>query len=321
MFYRNLASFIFLMVNAVCSSQVGIGTTSPDASALLELKSESQGLLTPRMTTAQRNAISNPANGLVVYDTDESALYYFKSSSWSELQTQKKRDNYVLVKSQSDFPAASGGVITLDEDTFYEINGEIILTNSINLNGAYLSGLDAAEDILKFTGGVVFKGGFGGSIRNVTLSGSKAFEIAGPGIASSESLLIQNTIVNGMTTSVGSISGLGLLFSNIVQFVGNTNGITYSNIGNLLLNNQAWLNSNRGTYEILTGSFGLIEKVSGFSTAAGSAIAFDVSSNPILPATGSAVMLGTVFSGNSTNAYIRGYTSGSYIGYNFIPSS
>lgn len=317
MFYRNLASFIFLMVNAVCSSQVGIGTTSPDASALLELKSESQGLLTPRMTTAQRNAISNPANGLIVYDTDESALYYFKSSSWSELQTQEKRDNYVLVKSQSDFPAASGGVITLDEDTFYEINGEIILTNSINLNGAYLSGLDAAEDILKFTGGVVFKGGFGGSIRNVTLSGSKAFEIAGPGIASSESLLIQNTIVNGMTTSVGSISGLGLLFSNIVQFVGNTNGITYSNIGNLLLNNQAWLNSNRGTYEKLTGSFGLIEKVSGFSTVAGSAIAFDVSSNPILPATGSAVMLGTVFSGNSTNAYILGYTSGSYIGYNF----
>tara|TARA_R110000751_G_scaffold69407_3_gene140947 strand:+ start:1472 stop:1735 length:264 start_codon:yes stop_codon:yes gene_type:complete len=87
MFYRNLASFIFLMVNTVCFSQVGIGTTSPDASALLELKSESQGLLTPRMTTAQRNAISNPANGLIVYDTDESALYYFKSSSWSELQT------------------------------------------------------------------------------------------------------------------------------------------------------------------------------------------------------------------------------------------
>ena len=116
---------------------------------------------------------------------------------------------------------------------------------------------------------------------------------------------------------MGSISGLGLLFSNIVQFVGNTNGITYSNIGNLLLNNQAWLNSNRGTYEKLTGSFGLIEKVSGFSTVAGSATAFDVSSNPILPATGSAVMLGTVFSGNSTNAYILGYTSGSYIGYNF----
>lgn len=51
---------------------VGIGTTTftPDGSALLELRSTTQGLLAPRMTAAQRAAIANPAPGLLVYQTD-----------------------------------------------------------------------------------------------------------------------------------------------------------------------------------------------------------------------------------------------------------
>ena len=78
--------------------------------------------------------------------------------------------------------------------------------------------------------------------------------------------------------SVGTISGLGIYFTNIVQYTGNTNGVTYSNIGNLLLNNQAWFGDNGGTYEKLTGTFGLIEKVSGFSTVPSGATGIDVSS-------------------------------------------
>src|SRR5690606_36167324 len=120
----------------------------------------------------------------------------------------------------------------------------------------------------------------GGSIKNLTLKGAKAFEITGPGSTSTASLLVQNTIIDGMT-NVGSIDGLGLFFGNIIQFLNNANGITYSNIGNLLLNNQAWFGNNSGTFEKFTGTFGLIEKVSGFSTANGSVVAaFDVSSNP-----------------------------------------
>ena len=117
-------------------------------------------------------------------------------------------------------------------------------------------------------------------------------------------------------TSVGSISNLGLYFSNIIQFVGNTNGITYSNIGNLLLTNQAWLGNNTGTFETFNGTFGLIEKVSGFSTINGTAVGLDVSSDPIV---GTGVLQGTVFTGNTTapSGYIKRYTTGSYTGYNF----
>ena len=51
-------------------AQVGIGTTTPVPSAALEIKDTTRGLLIPRMTMVQRNAISTPATGLMVYQTD-----------------------------------------------------------------------------------------------------------------------------------------------------------------------------------------------------------------------------------------------------------
>ena len=51
------------------SQSVGIGTTTPDVSAALDITSTTKGLLIPRMSTASVLAISTPANGLLVYDT------------------------------------------------------------------------------------------------------------------------------------------------------------------------------------------------------------------------------------------------------------
>lgn len=299
-------------------AQVGIGTLTPNASAMLDVESTTKGLLTPRMTSAERTAISNPANGLLVYDTTENAFYFYKSATWTKLDS-KVRDNYKLIKSATDLSAeltaGGGSSYKLTSNTFYEINGTITLAAPIDLNNAYIAGLDANEDVLSFMGGTVFKGSTGGSIKNVTLLGSKAFEITGPGIATTSSLLVQNTIIDGMTTSVGSIDGLGLFFGNIIQYLNNANGITYSNINNLLLNNQGWFGNNSGTYEKFTGTFGLIEKVSGFSTVNGSVVAaFDVSSNPTIT---TGIIQGTVFTGSPSTAYVKGYTSGSYTGYSF----
>jgi len=65
------------------NAQVGIGTTSPDASAELDISSTTKGLLPPRMTAAQRNAIASPAAGLMVYQSDgTSGLYYYTGSAW-----------------------------------------------------------------------------------------------------------------------------------------------------------------------------------------------------------------------------------------------
>lgn len=62
-------------------NNVGIGTLTPDASALLHLESNDKGLLIPRMTTVLRNNIDTPANGLLIYNTSEQQLNYYDASS------------------------------------------------------------------------------------------------------------------------------------------------------------------------------------------------------------------------------------------------
>ena len=88
---RPVASFFVLAVLLVCTfgvgslraqSNVGIGTTAPNSSAILDLTTTTMGLLIPRMTTIQKNAISSPATGLLVWDNSLSQFYYYNGSAW-----------------------------------------------------------------------------------------------------------------------------------------------------------------------------------------------------------------------------------------------
>jgi len=74
---------LFLSVSTPLFAQVGIGTTSPDGSAALEISNSSKGVLVSRMTQAQRIAIVSPATSLLVFQTDgTSGFYYYNGSAW-----------------------------------------------------------------------------------------------------------------------------------------------------------------------------------------------------------------------------------------------
>jgi hypothetical protein len=64
---------------------VGIGTTTPAASAVLDITSTTQGVLFPRLTTTQINAITSPANGLTVYNTTLSVLCFYDGTTWKKV--------------------------------------------------------------------------------------------------------------------------------------------------------------------------------------------------------------------------------------------
>lgn len=66
----------------VIAQSVGIGTTTPNSSALLDITSTTKGLLMPRMTTAQRNAIVSPADGLLIYNTTTDELNQRQNGAW-----------------------------------------------------------------------------------------------------------------------------------------------------------------------------------------------------------------------------------------------
>jgi len=74
-----LGAFIALTAQA----QVGIGTSSPVASSILDLTSTTKGMLVPRMTATQKSGISSPATGLLIYQTDgTTGFYYYTGSAW-----------------------------------------------------------------------------------------------------------------------------------------------------------------------------------------------------------------------------------------------
>src|SRR5678815_4068448 len=73
-----------IFVNA---QSVAVNTTgnSADASAMLDISSNSKGVLITRLSTAQRIAVLNPAEGLLVYDTDTKGFWFFSLGVWNEV--------------------------------------------------------------------------------------------------------------------------------------------------------------------------------------------------------------------------------------------
>src|SRR5688500_18134393 len=82
-----LICFLLFSLPLVAQQSIGIGTTSPNASSLLDITSTTKGLLIPRMTHAQKIAIATPATGLLIYQTNTSGantpgLYYYDGAAW-----------------------------------------------------------------------------------------------------------------------------------------------------------------------------------------------------------------------------------------------
>ena len=82
---KNLQLIVLgLLISFSGFAQVGIGTTSPDASSALDITATDKGFLMPRMTTVQKDAIAAPAEGLQVYDTDTKSSWTFDGTIWKE---------------------------------------------------------------------------------------------------------------------------------------------------------------------------------------------------------------------------------------------
>lgn len=89
-----LSMMLCATISSVAQNSMGVGTTTPNPNAVLELVSptNNQGLLVPRLSTAQRtNAtftgnLTNAENGLMVFDTDEGRFYFWYSGGWNTIR-------------------------------------------------------------------------------------------------------------------------------------------------------------------------------------------------------------------------------------------
>jgi len=118
-------------------SQVGIGTTTPDASSELDITSTTSGILIPRMTQAQRDAITSPATGLLIYQTDNTpSFYYYNGAIWT---TFGGADNDWTVVGNNIYNANTGnvGVGNTAPSTKFHLTGTSTLANAGGLTTIY----------------------------------------------------------------------------------------------------------------------------------------------------------------------------------------
>jgi Concanavalin A-like lectin/glucanases superfamily len=113
-------ALLFLLSITAYSQNIGINDdgSSPDASAILDVKSNSgdKGMLLPRLTNAQKNAISSPATGLIIYQTDAvPGFYYYNSSNWVKLSNEK-----ITYATVAEAEAATG----IDNDLCFVVETE-----------------------------------------------------------------------------------------------------------------------------------------------------------------------------------------------------
>lgn len=122
-----LGVLLCITVSISVTAQVGVGISIPDPSALLDVSSTSKGVLIPRLTATEKSQISNPATGLLIYQTNDSTgFYYYSGSGWVRILSQNAlpanitaqgnsfntAGKLVQLNGTSQLPAVDGSLLT-----------------------------------------------------------------------------------------------------------------------------------------------------------------------------------------------------------------
>lgn len=153
MFQKSLKFSLFLLLLAATKANaqnvaINADGANPDASAMLDVQSTSKGMLIPRVTKMQRDAITNPATGLLIYQTDnESGFYYYQGASsggWVRLSTFAGGTNGLTGGWALNGNSGTGGSAflgTMDyQDLVFKTQGTEVGRFKINGNGSILLG-------------------------------------------------------------------------------------------------------------------------------------------------------------------------------------
>ena len=142
--------FTFLaavLLTATSVAQVGINIETADASAALDISSITAGLLMPRMSNVQRDAITSPATGLMIYQTDgEPGIYNYNGGSWAKINqsTDKRVKIPIYTQSQVDALTPQLGDIVYNYSSqtinFYaNTSGSVTTTSRLQSDNGYYS--------------------------------------------------------------------------------------------------------------------------------------------------------------------------------------
>ncbi len=127
-------------LNFTGTGAVGIGTSTPAASAALDISSTSKGVLLPNMTSAQMNAIASPATGLLLFCSDCSPVgfRFYNGTTWSELMPVKQLAFYNTSATTAGNTVISWGDVRYNSVSTANMTWNTGFTSCTLSNGIYL---------------------------------------------------------------------------------------------------------------------------------------------------------------------------------------
>jgi hypothetical protein len=231
-----LLSFSLSAQGVKISQTVG----SPDASAILEAQSNSQGFLPPRMNAEDRDAISNPAEGLMIYNTDENCFNYYDGESWNSLCSG----------SSSSGDGSITAFLNCDNPVNYGALGSDVSANGVSSVITYVGGNGGSHNgqVVNSTGvtgltATLLPGSFesGTGLLGYTITGTPTAE----GVASfAINIGGQACTLNRTVTFSCGISS--------VSFTYKGSSVTYGTIQGP--SGKCWLNRNLGASQVATSA-------------------------------------------------------------------
>jgi hypothetical protein len=228
---------LFLIISSDVWSQnnVGIGTTTPDNSAILELYSTSHGFLVPRLTTTQRNAISSPATGLLIYNLDNQRFEYYNGTQWIGVVSSVATVPFNLISTGTNTTAT----MTVGSGASILLGGGAIESNVFKGTGSVSDAVDLATAEVN---GVLPIANGGTGLSTTPTNGQL---LIGNGSGYTLSTL---TAGNGITITngSGSITISDANYGNEVEGSGSAGQVAFWNAGNAIAgnNNLHWDNTN-----------------------------------------------------------------------------
>jgi hypothetical protein len=287
-----IAGMAIFSMDCLQAQSVAINTdgSAAQGSAILDIKSITKGLLPPRMTTLQRSAITSPAAGLLVFDTNSNSFWFYSGSAWSNLSASAT-PGWLLTGNSATNPATHFIGTSDNQPLRFKVNnvwaGEIHPSTG-NLFLGINAGKGNTSGLLNTALGIAALNNNSSGNENVAIGDSSLYaqNAAVTNVAVGTHALYKNTIGNA-NTAIGPYA----LVNNVDGGFNTSTGV------NSLANNIS------GTENVATGSRALQFNLASFNTATGaSALRFN-SSGSYNTASGYQALYSNTSNGNTAAGY------------------
>lgn len=152
------ASFLIFSTAAYTQLAVGIGTATPNASAMLDVTSSNKGFLAPRMNSSTRTGIPSPAAGLLIFDTTTGSYWYYSGSTWVNLAASGGSSPWSVNGNYIYHLTDSLGLGTSSPDEKLHIsNGQMRLSRTASFENKIIFSMPATNGITSETQGLKFQ--------------------------------------------------------------------------------------------------------------------------------------------------------------------